>query len=264
MIVNAANDRFAHGAGVAGAIVKKGGSIIQKESDTFIKRYGLLNDGEVAMTGPGRLPCKKIIHAVGPMWHIGEKKSKHLLKMTCQESLVTASNNGFKSIAFPAISSGIYGMPKHVCAKVMFGAVKEYVMHRDPQKQTLTDIRFVNIDDPTVNVFKKEFINFFQLKKEHLFADSAKASNTQTSKQGGEKGGHPGRAVKDRHDDLDDRLTTKSDSPPKTFSDAVKGNKREGADGRKGSQASPKGKVSETLQVFLIRCERCADCCGKR
>ena len=250
-IVNAANDRLAHGAGVAGAIVKKGGSGIQKESDNFIKRYGRLNDGEAAMTGPGKLPCKKIIHAVGPMWNIGEKESKRLLKMACHESLAIAGDIGFKSIAFPAISSGIYGMPKDVCAKVMFGAVKEYVMQRDPQKQTLTDIRFVNIDDPTVNVFKKEFINFFQLEKEHLLANSAKTSNARRSKRGGKKGSHPGRAVQDKHVDLDDSLTKKSDSPQKTFSDAVKGNKHEGADGRDGPSASPKGKASEPLQVVF-------------
>lgn len=175
VIVNAANDRLAHGAGVAGAIVTKGGSSIQKESDNFIKLHGSLRDGEVAVTGPGRLPCKKIIHAVGPMWNIGEKKSKRLLKMACQESLVTAGNSNFKSIAFPAISSGIYGMPRDVCAKVMFAAVKEYVMQRDPRNQTLTDIRFVIIDDPTVNAFKKEFTNFFQLEIEKSFADAVKA-----------------------------------------------------------------------------------------
>lgn len=242
--MNAANSRLTHGAGVAGAIIKKGGSGIQKESDNFINRHGRpLNDGEVAMTGPGRLPCKKIIHAVGPMWHIGEKNSKRFLKKACQESLLTASNNGFKSIAFPAISSGIYGMPKDLCAKVMFDAVKEYVMRRDPWKQTLIDIRFVNIDDPTVNVFKREFINFFQLEKEQSFATSAKASNLRRSKRGGKKGGHPDQAVKDKHDDLHDPLTMMSDSSPKSFSDAVKGNKREGADGRDGSSASPKGKA---------------------
>ena len=244
VIVNAANARLLHGAGVAGAIVRKGGRGIQNESDDFIRRHGVLNDGEVAMTGPGKLCCKKIIHAVGPEWRIGEQNSKRLLKMVCQEILITASNNGFKSIAVPAISSGIYGMPKDVCAKVMLDAVNECVLRPDLAKQTLTDIRFVNIDDPTVKVFKKEFINFFQLEKEPSFANGARASNTRRSKRGGKRGGHSDHTVKDKHDNLDDPLRAKHDPSP--FSAAVKGDRREGADSRDGALASPKGKVSKT------------------
>lgn len=243
--MNAANANLAHGAGVAGAIVKKGGRGIQKESDAFIRRSGSLNDGEVAMTGPGKLSCKKIIHAVGPEWRIGEEKSKRLLKSACHESLVIASNNGFKSIALPAISSGIFGMPKDVCAKVMFDAVNEYVSRRDSAKQTLTDIRFVNIDDLTVKVFKKEFINFFQLEKEPSFVNSTRASNTRRSKRGGKRDGHPDRTVKDKHDNVDDPLRTKPDSPSKSFSAAVKGNRGEGVDRQDGASASLKGKVSK-------------------
>lgn len=255
VIVNAANTSLAHGSGVAGAIVKKGGRGIQKESDAFITRHGLLNDGDVAMTGPGKLSCKKIIHAVGPEWRIGEEKSKRLLKQACQESLVTASNSGFKSIAFPAISSGIFGMPKDVCAKVMFDAVNECVLRRDPARQTLTDIRFVNIDDPTVKVFKKEFINFFQLEKEPPFAIGATASNTRRSKRGGKKGGHPDHTVKSKHDDIDDPLRTKHDPTPKSFSAAVKGDRREGADSRDGASASPKGKVSKPEVSLALNLE---------
>ena len=245
VIVNAANTSLSHGAGVAGAIAKKGGRDIQKESDDFIRHHGLLHDGEVAVTGPGKLSCKKIIHAVGPEWRIGEQDSKRLLKTACLESLITASNYGFKSIAVPAISSGIYGMPKHVCAKVMLDAVDEYVSRRDPVKQTLTDIRFVNIDDPTINVFKKEFIDFFQLEKELTFANGARASNTRRFKRGGKRGGHQNKAVKDKHDNVDDPLRTKHDYAPKSFSAAVKGDRHEGADSRDGAPASPKGKVSK-------------------
>ena len=254
VIVNAANTRLDHGGGVAGAIVMKGGRGIQNESDAFIKRNGLLHDGEVAMTGPGKLPCKKIIHAVGPEWRIGEGKSKQLLKRACQESLFTATNYGFKSIAFPAISSGIYGMPKDVCAKVMFDAVSGYFSRRDPAKQTLTDVRFVNIDDPTVKVFKKEFIDFFQLEKEPSFANAPRASNTRRSNRGRKRGGHPDNNVNDKHDNIDDPLRTKQDAPPKSFSAAVKGDRREGADNPDGASASPKGKASntETSLVFSL------------
>ena len=235
VIVNAANTRLDHGAGVAGAIIKKGGSGIQKESENYIKRYGLLNDGEVAMTGPGKLHCKRIIHAVGPMWRSAEQeKCRKVLKMACHDSLAAANGKGFKSIAFPAISSGIYGMPKNICAKVMFDAVEEYARQRNPSKETLTDIRFVIIDDPTVKVFKKEFMEFFHLQKDQSLAIGSKASNLRRSKRGKKKG-------KDGTNDFRDPLTSNSDSPPKSFSDAVKGDRREDADGGRGSSASSEG-----------------------
>ena len=253
--MNAANTRLAHGAGVAGAIVKKGGRGIQKESDDFIRCNGLLDDGKVVMTGPGKLPCKKIIHAVAPEWRIGEEKSKRLLKRACHESLVTASNNGFKSIAFPAISSGIYGMPKDVCAKVMFDAVSEYVSRRHTAKQTLTDVRFVNIDDPTVKVFKKEFIDFIQLEKEPSFANAPRASNARRSKRGRKKGGHPDNTVNDKHDNIHDPLRTKQDALPKSFSAVVKGDRRDGADSPDGASALPKGKASKSKTSLVLSLE---------
>ena len=207
------------------------------------------------MTGPEKLPCKKIIHAVGPEWRIGEEKSKRLLKQACQESLVVANNYGFKSIAFPAISSGIYGMPKDVCAKVMFDAVSEYVLRRDPAKQTLTDVRFENIDDPTVKVFKKEFIDFFQLEKEPSFANAPRASNARRSKRGRKKGGHPDKTVNDKHDSIDDPLRTKQDAPPKSFSAVVKGDRRDGADSPDGASALPKGKASKSKTSLVLSLE---------
>ena len=177
-IVNAANSKLSHGAGVARAIIDKGGYDIQKESDNYIIRYGPVNDGEVAVTGPGKLPCRKIIHAVGPMWkRSDEEKCKRALKMACLKSLaVAASNKKCKSIAFPAFSSGLLGMPEEISAKVMFEAVQEHITRGYPSKAILTDIRFVIIDDPTVKVFKKEFIEFFQIQKDQSLAAGPTAS----------------------------------------------------------------------------------------
>ncbi|XP_022787724.1 uncharacterized protein LOC111327745 [Stylophora pistillata] len=219
-IVNAANSRLSHGAGVAGAIIDKGGYGIQKESDNYISRYGPLNDGEIAVTGPGKLPCKKIIHAVGPMWKRSEQeKCKRALKMACLGSLAAAAGNKkCKSIAFPAISSGLFGMPKEISAKIMFEAVKEYITRGDPSKLTLTDIRFVIIDDPTVKVFRKEFIKIFQIQKDQSQAADPTAFKTPRSKRGNKKG-------KDRTNDVNDPLTSHVDSSLKSFSDAVTGNR---------------------------------------
>ena len=234
-IVNAANTRLDHGAGVAGAVINKGGYGIQKESDNYIRQHGLLKDGEVAMTGAGKLPCKRIIHAVGPMWRKAEQeKCKRALRMACLESLAAASSKKCKSIAFPAISSGIYGMPKDICAKIMFDAVKEYVTRRDPSKSTLIDIRFVNIDDLTVKVFKKEFIEFFQIQKDNPLASGPKTPNPSRPDRGKNKG-------KSRPNDMNHPLTPDINSSPKSFSDALKGKSGEEVGDEKRPSALSEG-----------------------
>merc|ERR1712100_136011 len=115
-IVNAANTSLDHASGLAGAIVKKGGRIIQDESDDLVRRRGRLDDGGVCVTTAGSLPCKKVIHAVGPVWHGGGYGEEMLLQMAARGSLDKAAELGFRSIALPAISSGIFGYPKPKCA----------------------------------------------------------------------------------------------------------------------------------------------------
>ena len=234
-IVSAANTRLDHGVGVVGAVIKKGGYGIQKESDYYIRQHGPLKDGEVAVTGAGKLPCKRIIHAVGPMWRKAEQeKCKRALRMACLESLAAASGKKCKSIAFPAISSGIYGMPKDICAKIMFDAVKEYVTQKDPSKSTLIDIRFVNIDDLTVKVFKKEFIEFFQIQKNSLLASGPKTPNPSRSRRGKNKG-------TSRLNDVNHPLTPDINSSPKSFSDASKGKSGEEVGDERRPSASSEG-----------------------
>ncbi|MFN4183004.1 MAG: macro domain-containing protein, partial [bacterium] len=104
-IVNAANSYLKHGGGVAGAIVRKGGKIIQEESD----RIGYVPVGEVAITSAGALPAKKVIHAVGPRWGEGNENEK--LRSAVWNSLKKAQEEQFQSISLPAISAGIFGFP---------------------------------------------------------------------------------------------------------------------------------------------------------
>jgi len=106
VIVNAANSILNHGGGVAGAIVRKGGRLIQEESD----KIGSVPVGSAVMTSAGKLRCKAIIHAVGPRMGEGEEDDK--LKNAVRTSLLLASQNGFVSISMPAISSGTFGFPK--------------------------------------------------------------------------------------------------------------------------------------------------------
>lgn len=159
-IVNAANDKLHHIGGVALAISRKGGPIIDRESKDIIRRKGRLQAGKAVSTKSGNLPCRHVIHAVGPLWFVdGAKKSRKLLRKACMNSLNEAEELEADSIALPAIFSGVYSMPKDVCAEVMFDAVETYSSKQAPAWGfSVTDVRFVNIDDDTVKVFRDEFI----------------------------------------------------------------------------------------------------------
>ncbi|RMG73490.1 MAG: macro domain-containing protein [Nitrospirae bacterium] len=148
-IVNAANSYLKHGGGVAGAIVRKGGEVIQEESD----RIGFVPVGSAAITTAGRLPCKAVIHAVGPRMGEGDEDSK--LKNAVLSSLRLASSKGFKSISLPAISSGIFGFPKDRCARILVGESKGY-LEENPDT-SLEVVEFCIYDDETLVHFKKEF-----------------------------------------------------------------------------------------------------------
>ena len=159
-IVNAANENLLHGGGVAGAISRKGGYKIQNESRQIVATGGPVPVGWAVHTGAGNLPCKVVIHAVGPRWDVrSATQVSLLLRSACIHSLRLAANLCMTSIALPAISSGIFGMPKDLCAKTMFDAVVEFSQSVDCVASSLRDVRFVNIDDETVGVFQKEFLN---------------------------------------------------------------------------------------------------------
>ena len=151
VVVNAANGWLAHGGGVAGAILRRGGLDIQLESDLWVERHGKVPTGSVAITAAGTLPAKKVVHAVGPVWHGGEREEPELLREAVTNSLEAASGLGAESVALPAISSGIFGFPKDLCAEVMLDATVAFFAARP--ETTLRRVRFTNIDAPTVGVF---------------------------------------------------------------------------------------------------------------
>ena len=174
VIVNAANSRLQLGGGVAGAIESAGGRGIQDECNQLIKIFGTVNKGEVVTTSGGRLQCRRIIHAVGPMWPtstraIGEIELKHKKKYS-KETLGEAMKNILKKaeeeecrvLAVPAISSGIYGFPKDICAKILIKSTSE--MLAKSSFQHLKEIHFINNDKPTVQVFYDEFVTSFGMR----------------------------------------------------------------------------------------------------
>jgi O-acetyl-ADP-ribose deacetylase (regulator of RNase III) len=149
VIVNAANSHLKHGAGVAGAIVRKGGSIIQRESN----KIGYVQVGSAVITTSGKLPCSAVIHTVGPRMGEGNEDTK--LRKAVQSSLKLAADNGFKSISMPAISSGIFGFPKDRCAKILIGESKKFL--GDDTNKSIQTIEFCIFDDETLGYFISEF-----------------------------------------------------------------------------------------------------------
>ncbi len=148
-IVNAANSHLQHGGGVAGAIVRKGGRIIQEESN----KIGHTPVGTAVITGAGKLPAKFVIHAVGPRMGEGDEGNK--LKSAVLNSLKLASEKGLKSISMPAISSGIFGFPKDRCAEILVKEALNYL--KENPESSLELIEFCVYDDLTMGYFKKEF-----------------------------------------------------------------------------------------------------------
>ena len=149
-IVNAANEHLQHGGGVAWAISKRGGPAIQQESDEWIRTRGVVSHAHPAWTSGGLLPARYVIHAVGPVWGVGEEDAK--LSAAVTGSLRVADELGLKSVVFPAISTGIFGFPKEQAAKIMLDTISEYF---STVSSTLKTVRFVLFDDGTVEAFLK-------------------------------------------------------------------------------------------------------------
>ena len=147
-IVNAANERLAGGAGVDGAIHRAGGPAIMEEC----RKIGFCPTGQAVITTGGRLKAAYVIHTVGPVYRGGTKGEAGLLRSAYLESLKLASAKGLKSIAFPAISTGIYGYPLAEAARIALKTAVDYLR----EQSDLERIRFVLFDQKTFDVFAEE------------------------------------------------------------------------------------------------------------
>lgn len=144
-IVNAANSQLQHGGGVAGAIVRRGGASIQEESD----RIAPVAVGGAAATAAGSLPAKWVIHAVGPRMGEGDEDGK--LERATRSALQVAEELGAASVAFPAISTGIFGYPIDRCARIMLRTVRDF----SSRAGTVKSVTFCLFGDAALREFEK-------------------------------------------------------------------------------------------------------------
>lgn len=135
-VVNAANEALAPGAGVCGAIRRAGGEEIFAEC----ARLGGCATGDAKATGAGRLPARHVIHAVGPVWHGGGRGEAALLASAHRRALEVAEELGCRTVALPALSTGVYGYPPELAAPVALAAVA-------PLAGRFEELRFVFLDD---------------------------------------------------------------------------------------------------------------------
>jgi len=150
-LVNAANNHLWMGAGVAGAIKKKGGEIIEREAVA----QGPILVGEAVITGAGELRAKHVIHAAGMGQDL--KTDEEKVRTATRNSLLRAEENGLKSVAFPAIGAGVGGLSAHVCAKAMLEETLEFLQ----ESQSLRQVIFALFDGRTYKAFQQRLSEMF-------------------------------------------------------------------------------------------------------
>ncbi|KAK3597769.1 hypothetical protein CHS0354_006127 [Potamilus streckersoni] len=147
-IVNAANESLHHAGGVARVIEDAAGHELTAESRNYIRRNGDLKVGGICLTTAGRMPYRSVMHVVGPQWHMYSDKSKCLrdLYATICAVLLTADKEEYGKIAMPAISAGIFGVPKELCTDMYVRAAVKYSEDRKTHQTFLKEFHIVDVD----------------------------------------------------------------------------------------------------------------------
>ena len=145
-IVNAANNSLLGGGGVDGAIHRAGGSAILRECQAIRKRQGGCKTGQAVITTAGNLSARHVIHTVGPVWHGGGQGEAELLASCYRETLRLAASNNITSIAFPAISTGVYGYPPDKAARIAFDTTTQTILAGEANPELVQFVCF-NVSD---------------------------------------------------------------------------------------------------------------------
>jgi O-acetyl-ADP-ribose deacetylase len=150
-VVNAANSSLLGGGGVDGAIHRAAGKDLYDECVAIRNKQGGCQTGKAVITTGGNLPAKYVIHTVGPVWNGGDKNEEELLRSCYLYSLNLARTNGIETIAFPNISTGIYGYPKIPAAQIAVKLVNEYLKNNEGIKEVV----FVCFDEENYQIYQK-------------------------------------------------------------------------------------------------------------
>lgn len=153
VIVNAANPGLLGGGGVDGAIHQAAGPDLLKECQEVINRIGTCPAGEAVITSAGDLQASYIIHAVGPIWKDGEHQEANKLASCYWKALDLAAGKDLTSIAFPNISTGVYGFPKKLAAEVALYTVRKWA--EEEYDTSIKEIRFVCFDEENLKLYNK-------------------------------------------------------------------------------------------------------------
>ncbi|BCG59018.1 macro domain-containing protein [Paenibacillus sp. URB8-2] len=158
-IVNAANTGLFGGGGVDGAIHRAGGPKIAEECALIRSRQGGCLPGEAVATGAGNLPFRAVIHTVGPIWKGGTAGEADILTKCYINSLALAAALSARSVAFPNISTGIYGFPKPLACSVAMNAVAEYVNGAEQEDGVLERIDFICYEGDNARLYQEALTN---------------------------------------------------------------------------------------------------------
>ena len=148
-VVNAANESLAHGGGVAAAIVAVGGRVIQEESDQWVRDHGPVKRGQAAVTTGGALQASHVVHVVGPRYQKGQD-NEGMLRDATTAAIDAAASVAARSVAFPAISAGIFGYPRAEATRVMALTVIDWL---DQHADAIDEVRLVGYDAGTARDF---------------------------------------------------------------------------------------------------------------
>ncbi len=152
-IVNAANAALAGGGGVDGAIHRAAGPVLMRECDKIRAAQGGCPTGSAVITAAGNLPCRFVIHAVGPVWHGGNNHEDEMLASAYRKCLELAESHRLKTIAFSNISTGVYGFPKQRAAEIVARVVAEFTLH----VKSLEEVRFICHDRENQEIYSRLF-----------------------------------------------------------------------------------------------------------
>jgi O-acetyl-ADP-ribose deacetylase (regulator of RNase III) len=153
VVVNAANSSLKGGGGVDGAIHRAGGPAIRQDCKAIVDRQGPLATGQAVITTAGRLPARHVVHTVGPIWgKVGEGEAGELLASCYRTSLALARGVSAISVAFPNISTGVYGFPKPLAAQIALDTVNEWIK-KEPEPVEL--ICFVCFDNENLALYQR-------------------------------------------------------------------------------------------------------------